>query len=358
MVAPHVHLWKMYYWFWLYSLYIRIMKGFFLIAGIALLVLACAHNRSSTEGKEIKQLSAELIDGRFYLKIPTVKGDTISAFCDTGGGYTALYSTTLERLGLESAVRSVEIKNEAVQLVYAEEVYLNHNIPYPGIGGYYRPSIDKPFFEVPSLDQESALFLEFVPHDAFLGQFFFIEHAWTFDYTSGKIYVNTPLDENVITENTQALGFKKNMFGKKKSGHPSMKLEIDGEMIDFLFDTGASILLSENGKRESGATSKSIGGSFISKTVFDRWRRRHPEWRIINKGELTGSDLIEVPHVRVGHLSAGPVWFAVRSDEVWSNGMIGSMDKVVNGAIGGSFLQYFRVTVDYNSELIRFELQH
>lgn len=57
--------------------------------------------------------------------------------------------------------------------------------------------------------------------------------------------------------------------------------------------------------------------------------------------------------MKVGNLTTGPIWFAKRPDEVWSKGMIGSMDKVVKGAIGGSFLKYFKVTIDYNGELIK-----
>ena len=62
-----------------------------------------------------------------------------------------------------------------------------------------------------------------------------------------------------------------------------------------------------------------------------------------------------MPQVEVRSLTAGPVWFAKRPDEAWSKGIIGSMDKVVKGAIGGSFLKYFKVSVDYNIELIKFE---
>jgi hypothetical protein len=65
--------------------------------------------------------------------------------------------------------------------------------------------------------------------------------------------------------------------------------------------------------------------------------------------------MIQVPQVTVGGTTAGPVWFAKRPDEAWSRGMIGSMDKVVKGAVGGSLFQYYIVTIDYNSELALFE---
>ena len=66
-------------------------------------------------------------------------------------------------------------------------------------------------------------------------------------------------------------------------------------------------------------------------------------------------DIIEVPKVKIGSYEVGPVLFSQRPDENWSQGMIATMDKVVQGAIGGSVLKYFKVTIDYNSELIRYE---
>lgn len=62
-----------------------------------------------------------------------------------------------------------------------------------------------------------------------------------------------------------------------------------------------------------------------------------------------------MPSVGIGGYVVGPVLFARRPDEAWSQGMIHSMDRVVRGAIGGSALKYFKVTIDYNSGLIRFE---
>ena len=65
--------------------------------------------------------------------------------------------------------------------------------------------------------------------------------------------------------------------------------------------------------------------------------------------------MIEVPEIIVAGQNVGPVLFSKRPDRVWSQWMIHSMDKVVLGVLGGSALQYFRVTIDYSTELIRFE---
>ena len=275
-------------------------------------------------------------------------------FCDTGGGYTAIHPATLEKLKLETRVSKLALEGDTLNYLLTKEVYNHPDIPTPWIQSYFKPHIAIPFFAV-SDRKEGEMFLKYVPHDVFLGQFFFIQHAWTFDYLTGKVFINTPIPAGTQGKNVQALGFKKDKAGNKLFGHPSMQIEVDGQRLDVLFDTGASFILGEPGKAEFGANTLSTGGSFIAKSVFDEWRQKHPDWRFIAKGEIMGADMIEVPQVKVGNLTAGPVWFSKRPDEAWSKGMIRSMDKVVKGAIGGSFLQYFKVQADYNSELIKFE---
>ena len=97
-----------------------------------------------------------------------------------------------------------------------------------------------------------------------------------------------------------------------------------------------------------------IGGSFIAASIFDKWRKEHPEWKYYKEADKN-RDVIEVPIVKIGDIEVGPVLFSKRRDEDWSKGMIKTMDKIVKGAIGGSAFKYLKVTIDYNSELIKFE---
>jgi hypothetical protein len=43
----------------------------------------------------------------------------------------------------------------------------------------------------------------------------------------------------------------------------------------------------------------------------------------------------------------GPVWFTYRPDKSFHEYMSSMMDARVEGALGGSALRYFRVTVDF-----------
>jgi hypothetical protein len=62
---------------------------------------------------------------------------------------------------------------------------------------------------------------------------------------------------------------------------------------------------------------------------------------------------------RVGQLrawgSSGPVWFTRRPDPNFHQFMSQFMDRQVEGALGGSALKFFRVTVDYPRAVAVFE---
>lgn len=57
--------------------------------------------------------------------------------------------------------------------------------------------------------------------------------------------------------------------------------------------------------------------------------------------------MIRVPSVTVAGHTVGPVWFAQRPDSNFRKMMPELMDKPIEGALGGSALQYFRVVIDY-----------
>jgi len=308
-------------------------------------------------------LATYFLDGeRFYFKLPTMGKDTLMAFGDTGGGISFLLPRDGMSDDIASKLRRAILKGiMPVKYILFEEVVGDPDFPKPN------PSrrlilrtpfnrVTKPYLLVPPMDEELKLIMDVQSEmDVFLGQTFFMNYSWTFDYPKQQIWVNTPLHDSLVGHpNTQKVGFKKNENGIKINGHPSMTIEIDGDTIDVLFDTGASMILSSDGKEQFQTDKKTLGGSFIAASIYKKWRKDHPDWKYYPNADLVG-DIIEVPSVKIGEFEVGPVLFAVRRDEAWSEGMIASMDKVVKGAIGGSVLKYFKVTIDYNSELIQFE---
>jgi hypothetical protein len=306
---------------------------------------------------------SKLINGeRFYIKIPLESGDTVLGFGDTGGGNSMLMPATVEKKDLKSKVKTGLLKGiMPIDYILFKDMVGTNNFPSPYpmrnfvIRRLFR-RVKDPILFIPPMDDEMKFLIEFMPEmEVFLGQNFFMGKAWTFDYPGQTITLNTPLDETKLTNpNVQKIGLKKNSNNESIFGHASMTIEINGERIDVLFDTGASLTFSDEGREDFNTNEKTIGGSFIAASIFDRWQKEHPDWKVYPKADMN-NDVIEVPIVKIGNNEVGPVLFSKRPDENWSMGMIHTMDKVVKGAIGGSCLQYFKVTIDYNSELIMFE---
>lgn len=310
------------------------------------------------------RLPSRFLDGeRFCLEFPVVGGGTLSAYCDTGGGQSIVLPKLRDTGRLESKLKwGLLFGFMPINYVSFSDLISDTNLPKPyplrlvALRTPFRRVIEPYFLVLPSEDPELQMISSFMPDfDVFLAQDFFMNRSWTLDYPQQEIWLNTPLlASEVSQDNVQKLGFKKNARGDKLFGHPSLTLEVDGEKIDVLFDTGATICLTEEGQRQLKTDKKTLGGSFIAASVFQRWREKHPEWKYCEGADVYG-DLIEVPRLKIGGHEVGPAWFAERRDESWSKGMIGSMDKVVQGAVGGSAMKYLKVTIDYNSELIAFE---
>ena len=93
------------------------MKKIFLLL-IMILTSVSPQNLLAQNSKEVF-LPAQLIEGRFFLKIPTIKGDTILGFCDTGGGYTAIYKATVQKLGLDANVHILNIDGDTTKYMLA-----------------------------------------------------------------------------------------------------------------------------------------------------------------------------------------------------------------------------------------------
>ncbi len=308
-------------------------------------------------------LQSQFIEGeRFYLKMAVVGGDTILAYCDTGGGISMLFPNYSENQKVNSKIKLGIFKGlMPMKYILFNDLVVDYSFPkpFPLRKRILRNPINmvkSPYLLIPPLDKELKMAIDAQPEiGVFLGQDFFMNKSWTIDYIKKNIWVNTPLNKTEIElANVQRIGFKKNKNQENIFGHPSMIIVVDGDTIDVLFDTGATSILTEKGKKYFETTKKTLGSSFIAASIFQKWRDKHPEWKYYPKAELLG-DMIEVPKIKIGGHEVGPVLFSQRPDEVWSEGMIATMDKAVKGAIGGSSLKHFRVTIDYNSELIRFE---
>ena len=137
---------------------------------------------------------------------------------------------------------------------------------------------------------------------------------------------------------------------------PRIQVIVDGDTIDMLLDTGATSVLSPEAIAivEPGPAVRA--SAFAAAHLWDGWRSKHPDWRVIVGGEAnTRADLIGVPHVWIAGYDVGTVWFAKRPDPVYDVMMKAIMDKPVRASIGGAAFRPFKLTLDYVNQRVTFE---
>ena len=303
-----------------------------------LILIATAVAVSAQDSKGGRVLPVKYDEDRYFLSAVTESGDSVLFYTDTGGGLF-IYKHAAERLNL-----------------------------LPGDGG---ESIEFPRFkhgvEIPSpLATEGKIFVFPKPEkgpplefDAMLGQQWFADRIWTFDYPGKRLLVwdKSPKNVKADARHVVTLGFKTDDGGKRVLHFPRIQAEIDGEVLEMLFDTGATTFLTEAALTSLGDKRASArAASFISSSRFEKWRHRHPDWRVIEAAEIgSGQAMIEARDIRIAGFKVERAWFTRRPDKNFHEYMSSFMDKRVDGAIGGTVLNHFKVTVDYPRAIAVFE---
>ena len=137
---------------------------------------------------------------------------------------------------------------------------------------------------------------------------------------------------------------------------PRIQVIADGDTVDMLLDTGATSVLSPEAIAVAGAGPAVRASAFAAARLWDGWRSKHPEWRVVAAGEANmRADLIEVPHVSIAGYDVGAVWFAKRPDRVYDGMMRALMDKPILASIGGAAFRQFKLTMDYVNQRVTFE---
>jgi len=300
-------------------------------------------------GKPIA-LPSQLVEDRFFVSPVSSDGQKLELFTDTGGGLF-LMEETAQRLKLAmEELPSEESKTGKFTVVRLPGFQPGAGIP-PVTGG-------EGMIPVAPAAKASRPPKELMG-DGMLGQSWFAERVWTFDYPGGRLWWRAPGDvPGVDASHRVSLGFPVNRQGGRAANFPRIQVTVDGETLDLLFDTGATVLLTDAALQALGdGRPAARATSFITRSTFERWHQRHPDWRVIEDADknLPGAALIEVPEVEVAGYKVGPVGFTTRPDKNFHEYMSRMMDKQVEGALGGSALHFFRVTVDYPNAVAAFE---
>jgi len=290
--------------------------------GAALLAAACAREGGSPAGVA---LPARFEADRIFVDLPVAgRGDTLRLYTDTGGGLFVL-GQAADRVGLAD---SAAIKLSA----------LAPDFPDP------RGAEDG---RVPLLRPERIPFDDL---DGILGQAWFADRVWSFDYPGHTLRLH-PEGLSAPTKGARAeLWFQQDSTGRRTLAFPRIQVTIDGEVLDLLLDTGATASLTESALATVADGRPAVRAtSFITSGVLERWRGRHPDWRVVPDADrsVPGMAMIEVPEVTIAGHAVGPVWFTERPDRNFHEFMAQWMDRPVEGAIGGNGFRFFVMTVDY-----------
>jgi len=321
---------------------------------IAAVVLLYGHPFSSRQNTPEPQKGKPIaipthFTGNLFYAVPvTTDNLSLSLLADSAGGLF-LYEDTVERLKLTP--ESVEGDNgKSLRVVSLPVFKTEHSVP-PPLGSPFAGRL----FVLPRSKRTEG-FVE--PMDGILGQQWFAGRVWTFDYQRKKLLWRAAGDVPAHDPSHEVrLGFKTSGSGRRQNNFARLPVEVDGETFDFVLDTGATNVISEEQKkllRDDLPLQRAT--SFLVRSVFEKWHAKHPEWRAFdNMKTLTGGAMIEVPELVIGGYKVGPVWFSVQVDVGFQGVMKPLMDKPIVGALGGSALHYFRLTIDWPNAIAVFE---
>jgi hypothetical protein len=291
----------------------------------------------------IRSSSPQVVPVRYdehrYIVAPVTKaGDTLYLYTDTGADLNALFPGAIQRLGLvrDSLIRG----NHTLRFTTLPSFRPEASIPFRSS----HPGMDRAILVVDSISFAAGT-------DGLLGREWFAGRVWTFDYPRHQLLLRSAGDLPPHSpKHRVALGFQADSAGRRTVNFPRIRVLIDGDSLDLLFDTGAMTALTDSAHAAlaDGRPSRRAS-SFVVQSVFDRWRKRHPQWEVIEGADQLGDTtfpMIKVPEVEVGGFRVGPVWFTARPDQNFIR-FSQWMDRPIVGALGGSALQYVQVTIDY-----------
>lgn len=276
---------------------------------------------------------------RWFATPVTRSGDTLVLFLDTGGGGAFMNKPALERLGMEPRFMMVEEGDSLFTGGPFPDFRDDASIPAP----ICRGQVDG-FGTKAMTEMEGA--------DGFLGHPWFAGRVWVHDYPNRQLAFHegrrepTPFDAHTIPMTVKAPRFN----------HPRITVVVDGDSVAMLLDTGATSWVTDSAAVAMGGGPTIRASSFVSTTLWNRWRAAHPEWRVIAGAERrTRADMIEVPVLTVGGFDVGPVWFARRPDRVYTEMMNLMMTGPIEASLGGAAFRTFRMTLDYPNQRVTFE---
>ena len=285
------------------------------------------------------ELPARFEHDRVFVE-PRVAGQVVDFYTDTGGGWNMLPHKLVAKLKLRAGqpVENEQQPDQPLQTVEFPEWDAAAAIPLPTLDRFLGNRLA-------TVDVDDGA--------GFLGSRWFAGKVWAFDYGAHTLRW---LEDGKIPAGMSRIPMT--MAHERGMYWPRIEVRIDGEAVPMLLDTGATARLSSKVASQQGVSAgTAVATSFMIHSRIERWHQQHPDWQIIERGDVSLDDpqrMIEVPEVVVAGHAVGPVWFAERPDANFVEGMSMMTDAPVEGALGGSAYRYFRMVLDYPGQAAYF----
>ena len=275
-------------------------------------------------------------------------GDTLVLFLDTGGG-TLMWEPTVARYRMPIVDSLAAARGGYIRLVDLPAFKPDRSVPPVMVRNRLGARL--------SVRQTATGFESMIVRSSLgqLGATWFGDRVWTLDYPNRRLSLHDASQPASPPEHRVNLGFQTDTAGRRVSHSPAIGISIDGDSLNMIFDTGATIWLTPDALARLGDKQPAERGtSLIWSPTFDLWRSHHPDWRVVENADLlTKQPIIEVPVVSIGGYDVGPVWFM--RYETGGNPQptptyppnTPTIKKQISGTIGGSTLRFFSVVLDY-----------
>ncbi|MGY3230012.1 hypothetical protein ACVWWJ_001496 [Luteibacter sp. HA06] len=282
--------------------------------------------------------------GHFYATPTTRDGKSLRILFDTGAGGSNYFITrdAAARLKLKASSCTAAPRNADSQDTFvARPDY---------VAGAALPKATNHCGDVLAIAKPPG----FDNADGIAGGRYLEGRTWTFDYPAHQLRVEDDHWRPSLAAHPMDLGMQRNAAGGLVSAYPRVTIDVGGESIDVLLDTGATAQPTQTG--QAAMKTPTVNGlgvaSYITSSIMSRWHAAHPEWPVVDaaddalgKGKATRA--IQVPGVVIAGWLVGPVWFTERADSNFESFMSEYMDRTVHGAVGANVLDAFVMTLDY-----------
>lgn len=290
----------------------------FLASGAAALV---ASGLPAARADNAVRMPALIENNRIYANFdfPYASGGTepLRTWVDTGGGAVIVAREIAEKLGWK--IETTATPHQGFLPFDLHAVYVNEvRLPVP--------------FAATTVTQSSVV-MPGMSVAADLPGRVLADHVMTFDYPKSEIWIDGPPLPSGIT---LLVGIQ------RKSAFPRVELEIDGERMGFLLDTGASFTM-------------------LSQAVIDRLHAKHPDWiyipgaygpaNMIGKGDLA-SHMLRIPSAKWGPFEITPFDVVSRAAGTFETFMSPMMSAPIAGSLAGNVLRNFALRLDYPNSML------